>query len=272
MTLVMDDWSAFMHAYDDELVAGLTVFYDVWPYEHHRRGKDIRIKIPRPQLNVIAGSTPKDLMKFMPENAWGQGFTSRVILVFSDHRTIGDDFALVKREIPSDLLYDLKLIYSLNGEFKVSEEFRKLVSDWRQQDENPKPSHPKLLHYNTRRRAHLYKLAMVSSVNRGNGLDLLGDDFKCALAWLAEAELNMPRIFEEGSTSVDARAMDEICDWIRRQEKPVFQHAIIRFASTLVPAHAVMKVLEIMSLSGRIGKVGEAKGHGLYVANPEPHS
>lgn len=251
MAILVDEWTAFMHAFDDELVGGLTTFYDVVvPYEQHRRGGVIRIKILRPQLSILAGSTPSNLIKFMPEFAWDQGFTSRVILVFSDERFIGDDFANTSRSLPEGMIHDLKIIYSLSGEFAVSEAYRRLVSEWRGQGEKPKPSHPKLLHYNTRRRAHLYKLSMVSAVDRGNELLLTEQDFRQALLWLTEAELTMPAIFEEGTTTVDARAMDEIEDFIRRGGK-VPQHRVVHFAATRVPAHAVLKVLDIMIFSGR---------------------
>ena len=69
--------------------------------------------------------------------------------------------------------------------------------------EPPVPDHPKLIHYITRRRTHLYKLSMVASIDRSNALSLTQDDFNKALGWLIEAELTMPDIFKAGSTSVD---------------------------------------------------------------------
>jgi hypothetical protein len=264
MAILVDEWTAFMHAFDDELVGGLTTFYDVVvPYEHHRRGKDIRIKIPSPQLNILAGSTPSNLVKFMPEFAWDQGFTSRVILVFSDERFVGDDFAVTRRDLPEEMIYDLKLIYSLQGEFEISPEYREAVFSWRQGGESPKPTHPKLLHYATRRRAHLHKLAMVSCVDRGQRLRLTVEDYKTALAWLIEAELSMPSIFEEGTTSIDGRVIDEVIDFVRRQGGPVAHHRLVYETAKRVPAHSVLKIIELMWLSGRLKK-SEA---GQYLAN-----
>lgn len=252
MTLCVDEWTAFMHAFDDELVGGLTTFYDVVvPYEQHRRGKDIRIKIPRPQLSILAGSTPSNLIKFMPEGAWDQGFTSRIILVYSNERFVGDDFAISRRDLPEEMIYDLKIINSLQGEFTVTKEFQGAVNGWRKQGEGPRPSHPKLLHYNTRRRTHLYKLAMVSAIDRGNDLSLTGGDFHRALEWLGEAEINMPAIFEEGTSSVDGRAMDEIADFIRQRGK-VHKQRVLHFITTRAPAHAVTKIFDLMVHSGRM--------------------
>jgi len=264
MTLLCDDWQAFMHAYDDELVAGLTTFYDVTvPYEHWRRGKNIEIVIKRPQLSILAGTTPSDLMENIPVRAWGGGLTSRMIMVYSNERITGDDFAVIRRDLPEDMLHDIKVIYSLQGEFEVSQEFQAAVAAWRAQGETPKPSHPKLVHYNTRRRAHLYKLSMVSAINRGNDLTLRQEDFRSALGWLSEAELAMPHIFEEGATSLDARAMDEILDFVRRQGKPIPHHRLVHETAKRVPTHAVLKVIEVMWLSGRLKKSED----NLYLAN-----
>ena len=254
LMLMMDEWSAFMHVYDDELAAGLVTLYDCTiPYEQKRRGYGgIHIKIPHPQLSLLAGTTPSSLIRFMPEGAWTEGLASRLVMVYSSERFVGDDFAQVRRDLPEEMIHDLKIIYSLQGEFQIDESFRHAVSAWRGGNEEPKPSHPKLTHYNTRRRAHVYKLAMVSSVDRGGGLRLTVEDFQKALGWLSEVEGVMSEIFEEGTTSVDARVIDEILDFIRRQGKPVPHHRLVLETSKRVPTYSVLKIIEIMRLSGRV--------------------
>lgn len=259
MTVLADEWSTFMHIYDDELIAGLTKFYDVGPYERWRMNKDEKTKIARPQLSILAGSTPAKLMKYMPEYAWDDGFASRMILVYNGDKKIGDDFAdKEERLIPEEMLHDLKVMYALQGPFAVSEEFRTLVSAWREQDENPKPSHPKLVYYNNRRRANLYKLAMVSAVDRSNTLTLTGDDFHNGINWLLEVELNMNQVFEQGTSNIDARAMDEIVDYVLRQGKPVAKNRVVHFTSMRVPSHSVLKLIDIMIHSGRLAFDTEA--------------
>lgn len=270
MTILADEWSTFMHAYDDELIAGLTKFYDVGSYERWRINKDEKTKIPRPQLSILAGSTPVKLMKYMPEYAWDDGFASRMILIYNGDKKVGDDFADKEERFPPEsMLHDLKVIYSLQGPFAVSEEFRSLVSAWRAQDENPKPSHPKLVYYNNRRRANLYKLAMVSAVDRGNTLTLTGSDFHNGINWLGEVEINMEQVFEQGASTVDGRAMDEIADFILRQGRPVPKHQVVRFTSTRVPAHTVLKLLDVMIHAGRIAIDAEA-GTITALAPPPP--
>lgn len=261
MTLMFDEWGVLLSSFDGDIIPSLTTFYDVTvPYEQHRRGKEIRIKIPRPQLSILAGSTPSNLIKFIPDFAWDQGFTSRLILVYSAERSVGDDFASQTRELPADMMHDLFSIFHMWGEFEIDPSYRDAVNEWRDpngNNESPRPTHPKLLHYNARRRAHIYKLSIVAAVDSSSRLVLTRDHFRVALDWLTEIEKGMPEIFAAGSVNFDTRAMDEIEEYILRQGKPVSEHRIFRFASSLVPAHSLHKVLQIMVASQRIRRASD---------------
>ncbi len=115
-TITAEELTAFMHKYDDEMVGLLSAFYDPDPYAQSRRGRDIKIKIDRPQVNLISGTTPSNLVMLMPESAWDQGFTSRVILVHSDEqnrrRRLRRDQPAIGWRFDSD---DIKAISMLSG-------------------------------------------------------------------------------------------------------------------------------------------------------------
>jgi len=251
MYITADELSAFMHKYDEEAIGTMSAFYDPRAYGQTRRGNDINIKIKSPQLNLIVGTTPSNLLHYMPESAWEQGFTSRIILVFSDERTIGDDFQDVDNSLNPDLIADLRHIASLVGQFHVTEDYRSLVNQWRQLGEPPVVSHPKLIHYGTRRRVHLYKLSMVSAIDRGDLLVLTRDDFNRAMNWMTEAERFMPDIFKAGAGNADAKAMDQIFHYVLTEgvRGPVPERKIIRFAKDLVPLHSIERVVQIMIMS-----------------------
>lgn len=264
MAIVADELSAFMHKYDDEMVGNLTTFYDVViPYGHHRRGKEIKIKIKHPQLSILSGTTPSNLLKFLPENAWDQGFTSRVIMVFSDERIISDDlFAFAKRGLPEPMVHDLRLINSLAGPFEVTTDYKTAINNWRKLGQPPVPNHPKLIHYATRRLAHLFKLSMISCVDRSNTLLLTKDDFNRAMGWLLQAERDQPEIFKAGSVSADSKAMDELLHHLRVLDTGtgVPETLLVRRAGELVPAHSVARLLEVMERSGTIKCSGVMRG------------
>lgn len=254
MFICVDEMGAFIHKYDNEMIDGLSAFYDPTPYQQVRRTSDINIKIKSPQINILCGSTPQNLTDLMPEKAWGQGFTSRLIMVFSDERIIGDDFAPNDYSHSEELTHDLAIINSLIGQFEVTEGYRSAVNNWRQLGEPPVPNHPKLIHYVTRRRAHLYKLSMVAAIDRANALILTVDDFNTAMGWLLEAERTMPEIFKAGATNADAQAMEEILHFIMINDKGygIGESKIIRFASDRIPLHSVLRVIDILESSGQI--------------------
>lgn len=255
ITISADELGTFMHKWDKEMADGLSALYDPDPYGHERRGNEIRIKLKSPQVNILCGSTPSNLVETLPEGAWGQGLTSRVLMVFSDERIVGDDFEKVTRKLNADLLHDLRLINSISGEFTVSQDYRAAINNWRKLGELPVPGHPKLIHYNSRRKVHLYKLSMVACIERSSTLVLSKDDFNRAMGWLLEAEGAMPEIFQAGSQSADGKAMDEILHLIRMADisgKGVPETKIVNFARERVPANTVLRLLEIMERSGQI--------------------
>lgn len=263
MYICADELGAFISKYENDMIDGLSAFYDVDAYSQTRRTTDIKIKIEKPQINMLAGSTPQNLTALMPDKAWGQGFTSRLIMIFSDERIIGDDFAIQETNSCDDLDHDLAIINSLVGQFHVTAEYQAAVNNWRSLGEPPVPSHPRLLHYVTRRRTHLYKLSMIAAVDAGNSLILGRAEFNRAMGWLIEAEDTMPEIFKAGSANADGNAMEEIAHFIRIRGKMVSEPQILRFAQNLIPSHSILRVIEIMERSGQIKCLGQDRATGV---------
>lgn len=260
MYITADELRAFMHKYDEEAIGIMSAFYDPDEYAQHRRGNDFKVKIKSPQLNVLCGTQPSSLMNFLPESSWEQGFTSRVVMVFSDERTIGDDFADHDSSLNPDLVTDLRSMSGLMGKFEVTAEYRSAVQAWRNLGEPPVPSHPKLIHYATRRRVHLYKLSMVSAVDRSNTLLITREDFNRAMNWLLEAETLMPDIFKAGAGNADAKAIEEIYHYVLMKGvggKVIPERLIISFAKERVPIHSVMRVVEVMISTGQLRQIGQ---------------
>ncbi|MGH7239932.1 MAG: DUF3987 domain-containing protein [Candidatus Saccharimonadales bacterium] len=271
MYICADEMGAFIHKYDNEMTKGLSTLYDPDPYSQRRRTNDLNIVIPSPQINLITGVTPQDLIGFMPDTAWGQGFAARLIMVFSDERIIGDDFVPNNADHSVDLTHDLGLINELTGQFYITDDWHQCVNNWRHLGEPPVPNHPKLTHYITRRHTHLYKLSMISSIDRDGGLALTKDDFNQSLGWLLEAELAMPDIFKAGATNIDGQAIDEISHFVMVQDRGigVSEQAITHFARSRVPLHSILRIVEIMERSGMIRCVRIDKRSGLrYFSAP----
>ena len=246
LVVVADEFSAFMHEYDSALVASLVEFYDVNPYSEGRRVSNIRIKIAKPQLNILSGSTPSNLISTLKDYVWEQGLMSRVIMVYAADRPVIDVFNTPPMPKPTNLIHDIKIINTLIGEFKFTPDFAKAMHNWKMLKQVPIPDHPKLVHYNTRRWAHLLKLTMIASVDRSNDLVLEVDDFNRAMGWLLEVESKMHYIFQVGSIAPDSRVMDEVVHFVRNRNGPVDEHLVINFIRERSSSMSVRPILETM--------------------------
>ena len=194
---------------------------------------------------------------------------SRVIMVHSSERPIIDVFNEPHRERPKSMINDLKVIWALEGQFNVTEDFGKAMHDWKTGGFEPVPNHPKLAHYASRRFAHLLKLTMISSVDRSNELILRIEDFKRAKDWLISAEATMPFIFKEGSIVPDSKVMDEIAHFVQTKGE-VSEHLVRNFASQRVPAMHIEYMMKQMEASHIlvVKRVAPKTGLKTFVAPP----
>ncbi len=260
MYVAVDELSAFMHQYDYELVAALTKFYDCNWYKQVRRTSHLSITIDRPQLNLICGSTPANLMELLPSFAWSQGLTGRTILVYDTRKEHKDILALRAATSTTDLAHDILVISKLFGAIEWDTDYAYDMGLWRLAGKEPEPKHPNLMDYCSRRETHILKLSMISAVDRGV-MKLERQDFSRAMSWLIEIEQTMPAMFEAGIVTDDGKVLDNIVAWMRHRGG-VSHTTLIRQVSKMVPTYSVAGTIEILKMSGRMGSKD-----GKWIAN-----
>lgn len=273
LTVVASELGVFLPEYDRLFMNTMTKLYDGERYEQRRRTNKLHITLERPQLNFISGTTPSYLNSFLPEGAWDQGFTSRTIFVYWGEPTITDIFeelpsALHNQQIYNSLVHDLKAISSLYGKLDWDSGSREAIIAWNKAGLSPVPEQPKLLHYNSRRLAHLIKLCMIACASRTNSKTILLEDYQCALNWLLQAEGLMPDIFASTGIGGDARAIEDAWYYVYQQysktKTPVFESRLYEFLRNRVPSHSISRVIEVMVRSGML-RVDPVKGLQAYV-------
>lgn len=265
LLICSNELGVLIPAYENDFMNTLTDIYDGHPYGERRRTKDLNFVLERPQLNMLAATTPSYLNNIMPEGAWDQGFISRVILIFSGEtirRPLFDE-TQADQSLNEDLMNDLKIIGDLYGKMSFTEEAGEAISKWHLDYGPPQPDHPKLHHYNTRRTAHLLKLCMVASAAMSDDLIITREHYEIALSWLLEAETFMPDIFKAMKAGGDRRAMEELWHFAYstyiKDKKPIPEFRLISFLSEKVPAHNVGRILEIMEKAKFFDVVQEPK-------------
>jgi hypothetical protein len=252
------EFGTFLSAYDTEFLSTLNDLYDNVRYKESKRHMKSPIELPNPQLNLIAGTTPAWLGGTLPETAWAEGFSSRLLLIYSGQRIKIDPFDTSARddELEALLVKDLQSIHGMFGQMSFEEEVFTAYRAWYFADCPPQPDHPKLEHYIPRRHIHLLKLAMVMSAARGNDYVIRMEDYNRALDMLLEAEATMPDVFKAMKHNSDSNVYDEAYAFVYnafvKEDKAVPEHRIIYFIGQRAPSHAVTKVLEVMVQGGML--------------------
>jgi hypothetical protein len=273
LIVISRELGVLIPGWDAALMNNLTDIYDGYTVDQKRRGKDLRIKILCPQINLLGACTPSYLNEVMPSGAWDQGFISRTLLIYSGDRVNRDPFAgdtqlAFTGRLHNDLLHDLKSIATEYGQMSFTTPAAAAIKAWVKAGGPPEPIHAKLQYYNSRRTAHLLKLCMVSSMSH-SGDKIIGiEHYSEALNWLIEAETYMPDIFKSMASGGDSSAMEETWNYVwllySKENRAIAEHRIVHFLRERVPAHAVMRVLEVMVKSRMFEIVLSDKGFQGY--------
>lgn len=244
--------------YDNEFMNTLTDLYDCNPYVERKRTKDLKLEIKHPQLNLLAATTPSYLSALLPEGAWTQGFISRTLLIYSGEAILTPLFSRSELDLTfyKSLLNDIKIIGDYYGAVGFTPEAAEAISAWHADPLKPIPEHPKLISYITRRTTHLLKLCMVAAASSGDGLEITLSHYQTALDWLTEAESYMPDIFRAMRSGGDSSAIEEafyfVLQTFAKEKKAVIESRLIGFLRERVPAHNVLRVIEIMVKSSML--------------------
>ena len=247
MFVAVDELSILMHERNKEMVAALTKFYDNNYYEETRRTSKLHIAIENPNMNVLCGSTPTNLMDIMPQQAWTQGLTGRTVMVYSNQKRRRNTFETEQVEVPASLIADLKHIAEISGRMDISQSYKDAYTEWEATSDSSGPRHPLLDDYNSRRGALALKLGMIAAIDR-KSMQLSVEDFHTSQEWLISTELSMTAVFLEGQVSEDARSQDQIREFILANQ-PCPERLVIAFMARLVPAQKVLPILKLMQVS-----------------------
>lgn len=274
LLVAANELGVLLPAYENEFMNTLTDLYDCKGYSESRRTKDIKIKIERPSLSILAACTPGYLKEVLPPGAWDQGFLSRTILVYSGEQQLSSLFH-EEEDSMEHLVDSLKEINALYGQFKFTAEAKHFIDKWYLGGQEPKPDHPRLLNYNTRRITHLLKLAMVASVSYKRDLVIDLNDVNQAMDWLIEVEFHMTDIFKAMGSGGDSQVIEEAFYFLYRlymedpKKQPILEHRLVLFLQERTPVHNIVRMIETMVRSNMIEqKFVPGAGNGYIPRKP----
>ena len=260
LAVASPEFGVLVPAHDLEFLNTLNHLYDNPPsYRENRRSMgDNQIDISNPQLNLLGGTQPAYLANLLPEEAWGMGFTARLLLIYSGEKKKVPLFRMQEvRQGYKELVGGLTAMTKLYGKLEFSQEAQDLAENWADGGCLPIPEHSKLENYVSRRILHTLKLSIISAVSAGHPV-VESSDFIRARDWLLQAEITMPDIFREMVQRSDVQVIQELHFfawqiWIK-EKKPVHETRLIHFLQNRVPSDKIIRVIEIAERAGILEK------------------
>ena len=261
MVVPCSEFGVFLTHHDLEFLSVLNNIYDSPISYIEERRTSGKVEITKPHLIILAGTQPDFLNTLLPEEAWGMGFTSRLIMVYAGASPAADLFSYNATQA-STLLNRLTDIFNYKGEFVWSKNAIDEINAWNRAGCPPAPTHSKLLHYNGRRALHTIKLSMISSASRSGDLHVTVDDFERARDWMLTIEQTMPDVFRAMGQRSDTQVLSDLHFHLYRiwssvaldKRKPIPESVIYDFLQSRVPSEKITRLVEVAERAGYIRK------------------
>lgn len=204
--------SRFIGQNNLQMLDFLVTMWDGEDYEYQTKGGLTVLK--NPLINMLSCTTPISIHHSMPPAAGGQGFLSRMILVYGSRK-----HKLVPRPIepPQDAVDAVRngfnrAYYELAGEITETPDakaYSESLYDWQLEINDPRFGY-----YHERRYDHLIKLAMALAASRGS-TQIVKDDYEEAHRILRATERGMPDALGEFGMNPLAALKQSMLDYIR---------------------------------------------------------
>lgn len=247
-TIAASELATFLgkQQYNTGLIEILTNLYDCKPSDDVMtlsRGKEVLRDI---YVTFIGCSTPSGLSESIPEQAFGDGFLSRVILVYQEHRTrkFPVPRPVTGGPTPTELAQRLAWIaHNAQGPYLLSQETINAYINWYDTFWEAEVSNPDINQRGmSRYDIHLLKLATLIRIQRyepGNVVEL--QDFDDAQRLLKATVREGFKATKEVGTTKEDRITQQVMDYIRRKGETTRRTLLTRnsgrgFKSDLVSA------------------------------------
>lgn len=210
------EFASFIGQGSYEMVTFLTKMWD--GEDHNYTLKNSKAVLEKPLLNILGGTTPTALASALPMEVVGQGFLSRVVLVYAESAI------KIARPQPIDEqgLAELRKLFTyvgnnFRGPFKETANASKLIDDC--YFKQNKIEDTRFVYYQTRRHTHLIKLVMAMAALRGSQ-EIISEDVEDAQTLLTLTEESMPNALGEFGLSPLGLARQKLLDYINASADP----------------------------------------------------
>jgi hypothetical protein len=257
IAVIASEFSRFIGQNNHSMLDFLGERYDGEDYEYKTRQSDIKLK--ETLMNLIACTTPSSLNLSLPPQAGGQGFLSRLILVYGARKYKSvpwpeapdpDNVGKVK-----DCLRDS--YYNRSGAFELDPDAKRYSTGL--YDYVLDITDSRFGYYNERRFSHLCKLAMVLAA-ASSRQTILKHDFEEAHRILRATERGMPDALGEFGMNPLAMLKQEILEQLRAHQGPLQMEHLVAMFHRDARSHEIMEVANDLIKMGQVTMIQNRNG------------
>jgi len=201
----------------------VSILGELWDYNgvYDYKLKNAKsVFIPNPTITILGGNTPTGFSQAFPPESLGQGFMSRLLLVYGEPSGVKFTFPPPPDlELQAELLELLHRIKEeVRGELKMEDDAMELLdsiyNNWAGIDD------PRFEHYANRRLTHLIKICLVITASR-LGKAISRQDVITANTLLTFTEGLMPKALGEFGKSKNASVTHAVMGLINAAMVPI---------------------------------------------------
>lgn len=260
--IAADEFTNFVGAGNYEFISLLGELWDNPPIYDVRVKNSKSYKISKPCVNILGGNTPTGFAAAFPPEMIGQGFLSRLLLVYGERTDVritwpeppdmqlkaelSAHFARVRMEITGVIAIDRK------GEAFAALDW--IYKNWQSLDD------VRFASYSGRRFSHLLKLCLIFAANALR-TEILLEDVIAANTLLAVTENDMPKALGEFGKSKHSDIVNKIMDFLYTVDTPQNINSLWKLVQTdLVGDGGRAKLADLLTGLVSAEKVQNLKG------------
>lgn len=204
----------------------LEILGDMWDWDDeeapwkYRLKTSKSVKIWQPTINILGGNTPTGFTECFPAASIGQGFMSRLMLIYGE--STGRKITIPEAADPEKVMAILKMLIEirqkLHGPMQITPKAMNALDmvykSW------PDLEDQRFKHYSTRRFIHLLKLSTIYAAARISQEIALADVIH-ANTVLAYAETQMPKAIGELGKAKNAEATNKVMQALYGAKRPL---------------------------------------------------
>lgn len=246
-------------SYEAGLASLLIPFYDCenkFTYETKSRGTET---VDRAHLSLLGASTVNSIRESLPSSAIGDGFTSRIMFIYTDDippPVAWTEYSAEKTRTQEELVRYLEGLASLKGKVSFTPEAKAFyIEEYERFHKNSDfYNNPLLGAYASRRHTHHLKLAMCMMVSEDPDVILEVKHLEGAKQIIEEAEEHMATVLNQIVTTDIGDMTQEVYQYIC-SKSPVPRSEVIRYFTHKLDAQSLGKILDTL-IQGKKAKYG----------------